>query len=245
MKYSIIIPYRNRESHLQILLPTLVKRFKNFDYEIIVSEQNDNNNFQIACVENIGYQYATGDILVFHQVDYIPSEDVNYEPPILGALLPAKRGIFLNDDMTLRPTDDIPVGYRKFVQEIDPAFYGGVLVVPRHDFEYINGFNPLYKGWGNEDEDVRERFKHYNIAVTRNDVGTFWILNHKDNCPQIDDPRYKDFMTGRQMYHEFTKYLDAGIKGFTADVEVFDTSDDTMKVTWLKSTNYRINNENI
>ena len=56
MKYSIIIPYRNREEHLQIMLPRLKEFFKDESYEIIVSEQNDNDNFRIACVENVGFQ---------------------------------------------------------------------------------------------------------------------------------------------------------------------------------------------
>lgn len=51
MKYSIIIPYRNREEHLQILLPRLQEVFQNESYEIIVSEQDNDDNFQIACLE--------------------------------------------------------------------------------------------------------------------------------------------------------------------------------------------------
>ena len=47
-KYSIIIPYRDRESHLQLLLPRLQEVFANKDYEIIVSEQNDSDNFNLA-----------------------------------------------------------------------------------------------------------------------------------------------------------------------------------------------------
>ena len=74
MKYSIIIPYRDRESHLKILLPKLYKHFSDKDYEIIISEQNDTKNFKISCVENIGYKHATGDVLIFHQVDYIPTQ---------------------------------------------------------------------------------------------------------------------------------------------------------------------------
>ena len=45
IEYSIIIPYRNRKTHLEILLPRLQEFFNNESYEIIVSEQNDNDNF--------------------------------------------------------------------------------------------------------------------------------------------------------------------------------------------------------
>ena len=68
MKYSIIIPYRDREDNLKILLPRLQEVFAKKDYEIIISEQDNNDNFQIACVQNVGYGKANGDIIIFHQL---------------------------------------------------------------------------------------------------------------------------------------------------------------------------------
>ena len=44
--YSIIISYRNRESHLETLLPRLEEVFKGKEYEIIIAEQDDNDKFQ-------------------------------------------------------------------------------------------------------------------------------------------------------------------------------------------------------
>ncbi len=123
MKYSIIIPYRNREAHLQVLLPTLLNKFSGEEFEIIISEQNDNDNFRIACVQNVAYNYAKGEILIFHQVDYVPSDNVSYEVHDVP-VLPAHRGIFLNEDNeSLRDINDIPAGYRMWSDEIDPNFY--------------------------------------------------------------------------------------------------------------------------
>ena len=181
MKYSIIIPYRDRESHLKILLPKLYKYFEGKDYEIIVSEQDDNANFKIACVENIAYKYATGDILIFHQVDYIPGDDVSYELNDHQVVLPHHRGIFVDQNLQPRALDDIPSGYRIWRDEIDPNFYGGIIITSRAAFEQINGYNPMYIGWGNEDEDIRERFKCANIPTHRNRQGTVYILYHTDN----------------------------------------------------------------
>jgi len=112
-KYSIIIPYRNREAHLELLLPRLQEVFKDKEYEIIVSEQNDNDSFNLSNTQNIGAQYATGNIIVLHQVDYYPTEDVSYDiqdQPVL----PARRGIFVSNDLTKRDYNDIPTGYRKW-----------------------------------------------------------------------------------------------------------------------------------
>lgn len=241
MKYSIIIPYRNRQEHLEILLPILLDKFKNEPFEIIVSEQNNDDNFQISCVQNIAYEYARGDILIFHQVDYVPSEDVSYEVHD-SPVLPARRGIFLDKDhQSLRDYLDIPAGYRKWEEEIDDRFYGGVICMKRKHFEQINGFNPLYKGWGNEDEDLRERFVWANIPVHRNEVGTFYCLYHEDNGDMQNKPfeKQKDFFEGREYFIKHA-YNDRhiGYKNLTADVE--ELSMDISNVRWLKSTNYKV-----
>lgn len=240
---SIIIPYRDREEHLQVLLPVLMKRFEHIPHEIIVSEQNDTNNFQIACVQNIGAVYAKGDILIFHQVDYVPSDDVSYEVNDVP-VLPARRGVFLGkDNSTLRDISDVPAGYRNWSAEIDSRFYGGVICMKRHHFETINGFNPFYKGWGNEDEDLRERFVWANIPVHRNDIGTFYCLYHEDNgnMEQKRKDMQKDFFDGRRYLIEHA-YNDRhiGYKNLQADVEELDTG--TPNLRWIKSTNYKVIN---
>lgn len=241
MKYSIIIPYRNREEHLQIMLPRLQEFFKDESYEIIVSEQNDNDNFRIACVENIGFQYAKGDIIVLQQVDYYPTEDVSYDVTDCP-ILPARKGIFLDkDNQSPREFLDIPGGYRKWSEEIDPAFYGGVISMKREHFEAINGLNPLYKGWGNEDEDLRERFVWAGIPVKRNEVGTFLCLYHEDNgdMSKKEIDHQKDFFEGKQ-YYMTQAYNDRniGYKNLTADVEELSTGEENVR--WIKSTNYKV-----
>ena len=242
MTYSIIIPYRDREEHLQILLPRLQEFFEKESYEIIISEQNDSDNFRIACVENIGFQHAKGDVIVLQQVDYYPTDDVTYkvnDKPVL----PARRGIFLDrDNKSPRDFLDIPGGYRKWADEIDPAFYGGVICMKREHFEAINGLNPLYKGWGNEDEDLRERFVWAGIPVVRNEVGTFLCLYHNDNGDMSKKVEHHqiDFYEGRKYFYE-KAYNDRhiGYKNLTADVEEFDCGIPNVK--WIKSTNYKIN----
>jgi len=210
MKYSIIIPYRNREAHLQVLLPTLLNKFSGEEFEIIISEQNDNDNFRIACVQNVAYNYAKGEILIFHQVDYVPN--------------------------------DIPAGYRMWSDEIDPNFYGGVICMTRTHFETINGFNPLYRGWGNEDEDLRERFKWANIPVHRNQTGTFYCLYHEDNGAIHNKPKdvQTDFVYWRKYFIERAyQERHIGYRQLTADIEESQT--DIPHVRWLKSTNYSVN----
>lgn len=239
-KYSIIIPYRDREEHLQILLPRLKEVFKNKNYEIIISEQNDDNPFNISCVQNIAYNYCDGDIIVLHQVDYYPTDDVSYEiedQPVL----PAVRGIFIDKDFSSsRPLEDIPRGYRNWGDKIDPNFYGGVVIMKREHWEKINGLNPMYEGWGNEDEDLRERFKWAGYSPKRNEVGTFYCLYHGDNgdISSLDKIKQEAFIKGRLILENAFLYKNVGYKNLTADVEIFDCEIENTK--WIKSTNYII-----
>jgi len=226
---------------LQIMLPRLKEFFKDESYEIIVSEQNDNDNFRIACVENVGFQYAKGDIIVLQQVDYYPTEDVSYDVTD-QPILPARKGIFLDkDNQSPREFLDIPGGYRKWSEEIDSAFYGGVIAMKREHFEAINGLNPLYKGWGNEDEDLRERFVWAGIPVKRNEEGTFLCLYHEDNgdMSKKKEDHQKDFFEGKQ-YYLTQAYNDRniGYRNLTANVEELATGEENLR--WIKSTNYKV-----
>lgn len=240
-KYSIIIPYRDREEHLQVMLPRLKEVFQDKEYEIIVSEQNDNDPFNIACVQNIAYNFCTGNIIILHQVDYYPTDDVSYDisnQPVL----PAKKGIFVGKDFsTSRPLEDIPGGYRNWHNEIDPNFYGGVVIMRKEHWEKINGLNPLYKGWGNEDEDLRMRFQWAGYKPTRNEIGTFLCLYHEDNgaIHTLNEEKQKAFFEGRIILQNAFHYKDTGYKNVTADIEIFDCGIENVK--WVKSTNYKIN----
>ena len=238
-KYSIIIPYRDRQSHLELMIPRLQEVFKDKQYEIIISEQNDTDNFNLANTQNIATQYATGNIIVLHQVDYYPTDDVSYEihnQPIL----PAKFGIFVNEDLTPRDINDIPGGYRGRSIGLDDNYYGGVIISSKEHWDMINGINPLYKGWGNEDEDLRERFKWSGLSPIRNEVGTYYCLYHEDNGDIAKKPieHQRDFINGRKMFAEAYKYKHIGYKNLTADVEEFNTGIDNVR--WIKSTNYKI-----
>ena len=239
--YSIIIPYRDRITHLQILLPVLLEKFKETTFEIIISEQNDNNNFQIACVENVGFSHSSGDTIILQQVDYVPTKDVSYKVTT-QPVLPVKVANFVTDNLSPRSYFDIPAGYRKFSEEVDPNFYGGVVALKREHFEKINGLNPLYKGWGNEDEDLRERLKWAGYSPIRNKKGTFICLYHTDNGDMYNKPLDKqiDFIEGKNLYQNAYKYKDIGYKNMQWDEEVFNLEGYT-NIKWIKSTNYRIN----
>ena len=135
---SIIIPYRNREEHLSILLPALLEKFQDEDYEIIVAEQNDEEKFRLSSLYNIAFKYTSGDLLVFHDVDYIPSPNVSYQLKNDSPTYPVRQVVFLNNDLTLKNYNDIPAGYRHFKDDVG-NHWGGVFMMSREHFESING----------------------------------------------------------------------------------------------------------
>ena len=109
MKYSIIISYRDRETHLQVLLPRLQELFKNKSFEIIVSEQENQEKFQKNSLYNIAALRSKGEILIFHDVDYYPSDNVNYDTDDKTPLYPVRNVLFLDSDNKSRSEEDIPL----------------------------------------------------------------------------------------------------------------------------------------
>ena len=233
IKYSIIISYRNREEHLSILLPRLKDLFLNKSYEIIIAEQDNDEKFQKNSLYNIATQKATGDIFIFHDVDYYPSDNVSYYTTSDIPLYPVRNLIFLNQEGNQRDFDDIPEGYRNFHQTVGDHS-GGVFVLHRELFYKMNGLNPYYKGWGKEDDDTRDRLRLLGYNWKRNEEGLFYGLYHVHNYPEHDDV---DFINNHILLSQLKNNLHLGYKNVSADIKEFKTDDNNIK--WLKIKNFK------
>jgi hypothetical protein len=231
IKYSIIISYRNREEHLSILLPRLKDLFFNKSYEIIIAEQDDNEKFQKNSLYNMAAQKATGEIFIFHDVDYYPSDNVSYYTTPDTPLYPVRNLIFLNQEGSQRDFADIPEGYRNFHQNVGDHS-GGVFVLHKELFYKMNGLNPYYKGWGKEDDDTRDRLRLLGYTWKRNKEGLFYGLYHTHNYPENNDI---DFINNHILLSQLKNNLHLGYKNVTADLEEFKTDDN---IKWLKIKNF-------
>lgn len=207
MKLSIIICYRNREEHLIRLIPSLKEALVGQDFEIIVAEQNDTFPFKRGNLLNEGAKASSGDILVLHDVDYVPSKSVKYWKNDADVFRPVSKVNFILMDNTNRPEEDIPSGYRTFKDKIDDDFFGGVLSINRDAFFQINGYNSLYDGWGLEDADLRERINLHDLTVMNGD-GIFSALPHADSFPGIGDENFKN---NQVIFNEWMKHLGFGV----------------------------------
>jgi predicted glycosyltransferase involved in capsule biosynthesis len=232
IKYSIIISYRNREEHLSILLPRLKEIFINTSYEIIIAEQDNDEKFQKNSLYNIATQKATGDLFVFHDVDYYPGDNVSYYTTSDIPLYPVRNLIFLNQEGTQRDFDDIPEGYRNFHQNVGDHS-GGVFVLHRELFYKMNGLNPYYKGWGKEDDDTRDRLRLLGYNWKRNEEGVFYGLYHIHNYPEHGDI---DFINNHILLSQLENNLHLGYKNVSADLEEFKTDNN---IKWLKIKNFK------
>lgn len=235
MSLSIIIPYRDRKEHLDILLPRLMHLLDDQDYEIIVVEQDDNKKFRRANLLNVGASLSTKKILVFHDVDYCPPQKVQYydydaNPDVY---LPVRKVQFVRNDLSPRPELEIPQGYRHFINGVDDNFFGAVSAFRREAFFMINGFSSDFVGWGREDEDLRERVYHYGLSVERHPSQMFSALEHVDSGPAHHDP---DWQRNIGLHLDWRNNLHRGINNcYPPTIRV------TMKSsrdTWVKVTDF-------
>ena len=153
-KIGIIVPYRDRENHLNIFLKRITRYLKNsdIDYEIIIVNQDNGKLFNRGMLLNIGFKYAEElkcDYVVFHDVDMIPANvDYSYDDK------PIHLATEINDAKT-----------HKTSKETFDEYFGGVTLFPVEDFKKINGYSNKYWGWGYEDTDLLLRCKKKEINL--------------------------------------------------------------------------------
>ena len=149
-KLSIIVPYRDRKSHLDEFIPHM-ERFLNEDeieFGIFIIEQSDDKPFNRAKLLNIGFKESEDfDYFAFHDVDMLPI-DSDY---------------------------DFPEGPTHLASEVEQfgwslpydGYFGGVTLFDKESFLKINGYANDYWGWGAEDDDLLIRCSINGIETYR------------------------------------------------------------------------------
>ncbi|XP_022645729.1 mucin-19-like isoform X2 [Varroa destructor] len=155
-RVAIVIPFRDRAEHLQLLLQHLhpILQRQMLSYKVFVIEQYGNDTFNKGVLLNAGAREALQDAkdyecLVFHDVDLIPEDDRNlYSCPTL----PRHMSVAVDKFNYTLP----------YVQLV-----GGVFSVTVRDFVQLNGYSNLYWGWGGEDDDMAHRMTFIRMASYR------------------------------------------------------------------------------
>ncbi|EPB72460.1 N-acetyllactosaminide 3-alpha-galactosyltransferase [Ancylostoma ceylanicum] len=176
-RVAIIIPFRDRQSHLTRLLDFLIPvlQRQRLDFRFIVTEQYGNDLFNKGRIMNAAFRFAETlnvDCVIFHDVDMFPQDDRN---PYSCPPAPRHMGAFVSN-----------LGYQLWYKEI----VGGVLAVSMEDYRLINGYSNMYWAWGGEDDDMGKRILSLNYTIERPDpdTGRYSMLKHvkrKRTAPKL------------------------------------------------------------
>jgi hypothetical protein len=144
-KLAIIVPYRDRQDHLDVFIPHM-NRFlldKGIDYTIFIAEQADDRPFNYGklcnvVVNEISKEYT---YFCFHDIDMLPlTDDCDYSYP----------------DTPTHLATNVEAHRNKLPY---PQYFGGVVLINREDFEFANGYSNEYWGYGFEDLDLLKRLE--------------------------------------------------------------------------------------
>ena len=168
-KLCIVVPYRDREHHLNEFLPHIKKTMEEqaIEYEVLITEQTKTKSFNRAKLLNIGFDFTKGkfDNYCFHDVDMLPIES-DYGYCSVPTHLAARAEQF-----------DWKLPYQQY--------FGGVTIFDKESFVKINGYSNEYWGWGAEDDDVFNRCIYQKISPGRKNC-SFKSLSHDRSIVQID-----------------------------------------------------------
>lgn len=170
-KLSVIVPYRDRENHLNIFInefPQYLER-QGIDYHITVVEQANNESpFNKGMLFNAGFKETKNyDYFCLHDVDMIPLySDYGYD-----INTPKGNGFFIHPARYIEKWDYIEL----------PGCCGGVVLVDRQTYLDVNGYSISYWGWGVEDDDFKRRCQQNKTTRIINTEGIYRTLYHLHN----------------------------------------------------------------
>lgn len=111
-RLAVIIPYRNRASHLEQLVPELQSALVHYNSEIIIVEQWDDHPFNRGALINTAYRELEVEpdyvcfYVCFHDVDQVPVNVDYSRSDHLVFLNPKKSGIGFYSPVVLIPAFD-------------------------------------------------------------------------------------------------------------------------------------------
>ena len=160
-KLSIVIPYRDRESHLSQFLPYMEKSpfLEEINFEILIVEQEDGKPFNRGKLLNVGAaESPSSTYYCFHDVDMLP---------------------LVSDYSSVPNPTHLAGEAEQFGFKLPyPGYFGGVTLFSKRDFETVNGYSNDYWGWGAEDDDIMYRCMVRGLKPARKN-GRYKSLTHE------------------------------------------------------------------
>lgn len=212
-KLLVLVPYRNRQSHLNIFVPYIHQALKsqNIEYSLVIIEQSEGKPFNRGLLLNSGFRYFSNnhDYICLHDIDMIGEPfDYSYSENITH--------------LAARQKD-------RNYEEWYSGYIGGTTLFPSKTFADINGFSNQYWGWGCEDDDLRIRCKYYSYQINRRQCKYYqlphkksgWHSNHNDSTYKQNRNKLNNFEKKSSIEQQKIKILDDGIK--QVDKYIFDS----------------------
>lgn len=140
-KLGVCIPYRNRKSHVEKLIPALTNHLNKLgiEHKFYIGHQVDDKLFNRGAMKNIAAHYAFNDgcdYIAWHDVDMVPFEECDYS-------YPEKTPIHIATKLSKY---QYGLGYDQY--------FGGVVLFTKEQVERTNGYSNDYWDWGQEDDDL-------------------------------------------------------------------------------------------
>lgn len=172
MNPTIIIPYRNRQKHLQQFLPYYRQRFPHAKF--IIVEQSIDKPFNAFKLLNIGANLAwdRSDYFCFHDVDMLVQGPADYSYPETPTHLATNASQF-NWQMPF------------------PEYFGGVTLFNKPDFEKCNGFSNNFFCWAGGDNEMYYRVHAVGLEVVRRPHQYLSLPHPKSHPTGYDHARQK------------------------------------------------------
>ena len=157
----VLIPYRNRQEHLDYFINNTVPLFEKWlpNTKVVVIEQTDSKLFNRGALLNVGfkeYQNRTK-YFITHDVDINPTQKAIQE--------------FYTKDVTKKEVLGI---YTSRCNTL-----GGIIKIRNEDIHTINGFPNDIWGWGTEDKALQNRAEFYGVKKLTN------LMNDKEHPQYI------------------------------------------------------------
>lgn len=210
----IIVPYRNREEHLRIFLEKvplyLIKN--NIDYNIIFSEQKDENLFNRGKLLNCAFNFiedilTDDDIVCFHDIDVIPNDDY------------------------------FKFDYKSYIKNTVRYQYGVydwltcMFMCDKNTFKKVNGYPNNYIGWGREDDCLNYRFQSLSIKFDKSNFierKQNLELSHKYDCDVNYTWNHNNDLLEKEKNNK-NSYLENGLSNLEYKIENIDIITDKIK----------------
>jgi len=182
----IVVPFRNREKHLNYFISNTVPLIQKYlpSTKVVVVEQNVGKLFNRGMLLNVAFK--------------------EYEN---------KTKYFFTNDVDINPTKKcIEEHYMKEVNDSDvlgiyTSIYdtlGGIIKIKNRTIQKVNGFPNDVWGWGTEDKALQNRTEYYNIKkitnLTNQEEHPLYILRFND----VDDREKKTYeINMKKHYYRF------------------------------------------